>query len=87
MCRYRFRGSHCAHSAVDARECLGEDHCHVHSAERSRTQPALECSKEQWSGLYCAKYQRFHCTGAGRCSTPAEYLESLSLFRQTQWGH
>jgi len=87
MCRYRYRGSRCAHSAIAERECRGEENCHVHSRERGQVSAAPECSKERWSGLYCAKYQRFHCTGSGKCSTAADYLESLeSASRRTGGG-
>jgi hypothetical protein len=85
MCRYRYRGSHCANAAIATRECTGEERCHVRSGQRGSLGAQPECTKEQWSGLYCAKYQRFFCSGSGKCSTAAEYLESLHDPRSGPW--
>lgn len=44
-----------------------------------------DCSKEQWFGLYCAKYQRFYCAGKDNCASAEEYMRHLSSFKQGRW--
>ncbi|HTY46519.1 MAG TPA: hypothetical protein VMB46_02515 [Methanomassiliicoccales archaeon] len=46
---------------------------------------ARDCSREQWFGLYCAKYQRFYCSGKENCATVESYLQHLTDFKQSQW--
>ena len=86
-CRYRYREKYCAHHSVDARECVGEDSCLVLFPEKRGSNHRAECSKEQWFGLYCSKYQRFYCSGKDHCSSVESYMDHLTNFRQSQWGN
>lgn len=56
----------------------------MHGSERQGRQRP-DCSKEQWFGLYCARYQRFYCAGLGNCSSPEKYMQHLNSAKQSQW--
>ncbi len=84
-CRYRYRESYCAHGSVNGRECLGEHRCAVITHERGAGIKQRDCARDQWFGLYCAKYQRFYCSGKDNCGTVESYLQHLNDFKQAQW--
>ena len=84
-CRYRYRGAYCAHGGVDGRHCVGEEACGLITHERDGAHRHSDCSREQWFGLYCAKYQRFYCAGKENCGTAESYLRHLTTNRQSQW--
>ena len=84
-CRYRYGGRYCAHSAVEERICMGEDKCAALSPEGERLHRAMECSHDQWFGLYCAKYRRFYCAGKENCTTPETYMAHLLSAKTAQW--
>ncbi|MGD0056541.1 MAG: hypothetical protein ABSB83_01635 [Methanomassiliicoccales archaeon] len=82
MCRYRYRQSYCAHRQIEERECVGEDNCLVRSSPMRYCQMNSHCSSEQWHGLYCAKYQRFYCSGIENCGTAESYMTHFARFRE-----
>jgi hypothetical protein len=69
---------------VEGRECLGEECCSLHGEARQHFRHP-NCAKEQWFGLYCAKYQRFYCAGMDNCSSTTSYMQHLNNFKQGQW--
>lgn len=82
LCRYRYRQSSCAHRQIEGRECVGEDNCLVKSSPMRYCQMNSDCSLEQWHGLYCAKYQRFYCSGIENCGTAESYMAHFAKFRE-----
>ncbi|OPY31905.1 MAG: hypothetical protein A4E32_01510 [Methanomassiliicoccales archaeon PtaU1.Bin124] len=80
LCRYRYKGRYCAHSAVHGRECQGEERCRV-QPHRIVSWNDQNCSHERSYGLYCTKYQKFYCAGKDSCATPEAYMDSLVKFR------
>lgn len=82
-CRYRYRNNLCAHGSIDSKECKGEENCSFGKTEYLHHH-GHECSKEQWFGLYCAKYQRFYCAGSENCSSFDQYITHLNIARQSQ---
>lgn len=82
LCRYRYRQSSCAHKQIEGRECVGEENCLVKSIPMRYCQMNSDCSLEQWHGLYCAKYQRFYCSGIENCTTIESYMAHFAKFRE-----
>jgi hypothetical protein len=80
LCKYQYGGKYCAHKLVDARECAGEKHC-MQRADRIVPTMNIDCSAEQWYGLYCSKYQRFYCPGKEKCGSLESYLASFTEYK------
>lgn len=80
MCKYSYAGKYCANSSISGRECIGESNCLARSSVDGVLRRKVDCSKEQWYGLYCAKYQRFYCAGRENCSTAEAYMMHFAQF-------
>ncbi|MCX6653054.1 MAG: hypothetical protein NT137_06860 [Methanomassiliicoccales archaeon] len=70
---------------MDAKHCVGEESCSMISHEPGERRHHHDCDREQWFGLYCAKYQRFYCAGKENCTTVEGYMQHLTNYKQSQW--
>ncbi len=79
MCKYYYRGGYCAHAAISERECVGEAKCLITSNLMEEMKKS-DCSREEWYGLYCAKYQRFYCAGKENCESAESYMARFAEY-------
>ena len=79
MCKYYYGGGFCAHAAISERECVGETRCLI-TSELMEGVKRQDCSREEWYGLYCAKYQRFFCAGMENCRTAESYMAHFAEY-------
>ncbi len=84
LCKYCYAGKYCANAAISGRECVGEVNCLVRSTADGLLRKRNDCSKEQWYGLYCAKYQRFYCAGRENCHTAESYMMHFAQFAESR---
>jgi hypothetical protein len=80
LCKYNYRGDRCAHGMISSAACVGEEHCQHVNVTHHRTYHD-NCSREQWFGLYCARYRRFFCAGLENCASAQDYFRTMAKFR------